>query len=110
MSDADRLMQVLALERACLRTGDIAALAVHAVAKERLVGALGAGTAAAPLSRIARELERNGALLAAAGEGMRRAIQRTADLAQARRGLRVYEAGGRAHLIPLSAPADGRRA
>ena len=86
----DRLEACLMRERAALLAGDFAALARLEDEKSALVAAAGALD-----DRRIRDLaDRNNVLLRAAGEGLKAAQARLADLRDAKHGFSTYGADG----------------
>lgn len=83
MSDniSDALRHLLEQERRALITADLAALSKLAQRKERLVQKLARDADPAELTRLDAILRQNGALLAAAAEGMQEGIARLRALA-----------------------------
>ena len=93
-------------ERRVILSGSWDALAPLAARKEAALAALG------PVGpdRLRRALARNQALLLAAIEGVREALQRRAALRTARAGLVTYDARGLRAELPVAPPRVERKA
>jgi flagellar biosynthesis/type III secretory pathway chaperone len=91
----DRAEDYLERERAILLSGRITELSRLADAREDMLKALADETAdSRRLARLREKAVRNGALLAAASEGVNRAMKRLADLRKATGPIGSYSASG----------------
>jgi flagellar biosynthesis/type III secretory pathway chaperone len=91
----DRVEAFLERERAILLSGRIAELAELADAREEMLQALADESADSQrIRRLREKATRNGALLEAASEGVKRAMKRLADLRKAAGPIGSYSAGG----------------
>lgn len=109
---AAALAQLLAEERACLLSGDLAALPRLIAAKERLLGLVGSAAApsAAVLARLRDAAERNQGLLDAALRGVQAARTRLETMRSGGPALNTYDASGRAATLGDRGPSVERRA
>jgi flagellar biosynthesis/type III secretory pathway chaperone len=109
---ATALAQLLAEERACLLSGDLAALPRLILAKERLLE-LVQGASAPPaevLDRLKAAAERNQALLDAALRGVQAARARLETVRNGGPALNTYDAAGRSSTVGGRGPSVERRA
>lgn len=99
-----RLQKLLDVERAALLDGDLSTIADLAIEKETLVREFG-DTNTRDLSMLAAALTRNGALIAAAQDGVSQVISTLRNQQEARQTLSGYDSNGKATTI--SKPAHG---
>lgn len=108
---ADRLIALMAQERAALRAGDSRRLQALAPAKARLIAMLEANTprlSAPEIDRLRAEAERTARLFRAAIGGVTQAID---DIARLRdRDERVYQRDGTRDAMGQTTPTMARRA
>jgi hypothetical protein len=109
---AAALSQLLSEERACLLSGDLAALPRLIAAKERLLSRVEAAPAppTAVLARLRDAAERNQGLLDAALRGVQAARARLETVRNGGPALNTYDASGRGATLGDRGPSVERRA
>lgn len=103
-----KLHQLLEVERAALLAGDLAAIKDLAIEKEALVRQFG-DVNTAELSQLSGTLARNGALLAAAQDGVELVLTTLRNQKEARQTLSGYDSTGKATTISNRAHGTERR-
>ena len=107
-SVADRLARLLEEERTALLAGDLEQVGAMAAEKESLAHSFH-DTNSAALSALANDLARNGALLAAAKDGVTTVLTTLNNQREARNTLSTYDSQGRAATISQASKGTERR-
>lgn len=104
----DRLTHLLEVERAALLLGDLEAVGALAEEKEALATSF-EGTQSDDLAALSGALERNGALLAAAQQGVSTVLATLRNQRAARESLSTYDSAGKAKTIGQASQGTVRR-